>query len=166
MNRLFGSLLLTLFVSAPAHAKDMRGRFAAGFNQQFGHESANSGVSALSGRYALPTNSHAINVQLEANFGFDTVDAETGGNVLTGARLLYGVVAEDNMNLFMAGGVGVLTADEESTIRLQPAMGADIFLFGLENLGLTIEWGLNIDMGDKSRTSTTAALGAGAHYWF
>lgn len=160
MNRLFGSLLLALFASSPAHAKDLRGRFAAGFNQQFGH------VSAISGRYALPTNSHAMNVQLEANFGFDTVDADTGGNVFTGARLIYGVVAEDNMNLFFAGGAGVLTSDEDSTVRLQPAMGADIFFFGLENLALTLEWGLNLDMGDSPRTSTSAAMGAGAHYWF
>jgi hypothetical protein len=160
MNRLFGSLLLALLASSPAHAKDLRGRFAAGFNQQFG----DAEISAISGRYALPTKSHAMNVQLEANFGFDTVNADTGGKVFTGARLIYGVVAEDNMNLFLAGGAGVLTAAEDSTVRLQPAMGADIFFFGLENLALTIEWGLNLDMGDKPRTSTTAAVGA--HYWF
>jgi hypothetical protein len=45
-------------------------------------------------------------------------------------------------------------------------MGADFFLFGLENLGFTIEWGLNIDVGPTSGVSTTAAAAAGAHYWF
>lgn len=153
-----------------AQAKDLRGRFGAGFNQQFGH------VSALSVRYAIPTQSHAVNIQLEGNFGLDTAtdavfDPESGKmvegrSVFSGARMLYGFVAEDNMTLFGAGGAGILTSSDSTTVRIQPSMGADFFLFGLDNLGFTIEWGLNIDTGGNPGVSTTAAASAGVHYWF
>jgi hypothetical protein len=159
MTRLIFLLIPLLGFSSAAQAKDLRGRFAGGFNQQFGH------VSALSVRYALPTNSPAVNVHLEGVFGLDTQSDEAGG-VFSGGRLLYGVIAEDNMNLFLAGGVGALSADDGTTVRLQPAMGADFFMFGLENLGFTVEWGLNLDLTGQAGIATTAAVGAGVHYWF
>jgi hypothetical protein len=153
------AVLPLLAVSSPALAKDLRGRFGGGFNQQFG------AVSALSLRYAFPTNAPAVNIQLEGAFGLET-QAESGGRVFSGGRLLYGMIAEDNMNLFVAGGVGALIADQTSTIRLQPTMGADFFFFGLENLGFTVEWGLNLDLAGQTGIATTAAAGAGVHYWF
>ena len=153
-------LITAIFIAAPAHAKDLRGRSGIGFNQQFGH------VSALSVRYGLPTPSPVINVQIEGAFGLDTAANEEGGNVFAGARVLYGFLAEDNMNLFAGGGLGIVTEQNQNTIRTQPTMGADFFLFGLENLGFTIEWGLNLDIGPTSGVSTTAAAAAGAHYWF
>ena len=148
-------LLLTL----PAAAKDLRGRYAVGFNNQFGH------ISAISGRYAFPTKSPVVNIQVEGSFGLATSPLEDG-QVFTGGRVLYGTIAEDNMNVFVAGGVGAMMTSGESTVRLQPAMGVDFFLFGLENLGLTLEWGLNLDLADGASASTTAAMAAGAHYWF
>lgn len=153
-------LIAATFVATPAHAKDLRGRSGVGFNQQFGH------VSALSVRYGLPTPSPVINIQVEGVFGLETAASEEGGNVFAGARALYGFLAEDNMNLFAGGGLGIVTRPDGSTVRTQPTMGADFFLFGLENLGFTIEWGLNIDLGPTSGVSTTAAAAAGAHYWF
>ena len=158
MNRhLFLAVLAAIcFMPRSANAKDLRSRFGAGFNNQFGH------VSALSVRYALPTPSPVINVQVEGNFGLDTqTDA-----VFSGGRLLYGVIAEDNMSIFAGGGVGVLSSAGESSLRLAPAMGADFFLFGLDNLGFTVEWGLNLDVSGESGAATTAAMAAGAHYWF
>ncbi len=156
------TLLAGLFcISSTAEAKDLRGRFGAGFNQQFGH------VSAFSVRYALPTTSHAVNIQLEGNFGLDTAtESEGGRSVFSGGRLLYGFVAEDNMTLFAAGGVGILTESDANTVRFQPAMGADFFLFGLDNLGFTVEWGLNLDTGGSPGLESAAAMGAGVHYWF
>jgi hypothetical protein len=170
MKPLLFLITALLFCSPGAIAKDLRGRVGAGFNQQFGH------VSALSVRYAIPTRSPAINVHLEANFGLDTSTTErfdpeqgqmvSGRNVFSGGRLLYGVVAEDNMNLFIGGGVGLLTDGDSNTVRFQPSMGADFFLFGLDNLGFTVEWGLNLDTGGTPGLETAAAVGAGVHYWF
>ena len=161
MNRLllFCIPALALLTPLSADAKDLRGRFGGGFNNQFGH------VSALSVRYALPTPDPVINVRLEGNFGLDSA-GETGGSVFSGGRLLYGVIAEDNMSVFASGGLGVLTSGENSTLRAQPSMGADFFLFGLENLGFTVEWGLNLDLSGNPGVATTAAMAAGAHYWF
>jgi hypothetical protein len=62
--------------------------------------------------------------------------------------------------------MGALSDDDGTTLRIQPAMGADFFLFGLENLGFTVEWGLNLDLTGQSGIATTAAVGAGVHYWF
>ncbi len=156
--------LLSLFAfSSTAMAKDTRGRFAGGFNQQFGH------VSALSVRYAIPTNSPAVNIHLEGAFGLETQsgeDTEEANRVFSGGRLLYGIIAEDNLNLFVAGGMGALSNNDSSTLRIQPAMGADFFFFGLENLGFTVEWGLNLDVTGQTGIATTAAAGAGVHYWF
>jgi hypothetical protein len=80
--------------------------------------------------------------------------------------VLYGTIAEDNMSLFASGGVGAMMESGGSTVRLQPGMGADFFLFGLENLGFTVEWGINLDLADTASLSTSAAMAAGAHYWF
>jgi len=160
MTRLLILLFAALTLASPVQAKDLRGRTGVGFNQQFGH------VSALSARYGLPTSSPVVNVHLEGNFGLDTGAQKEGGNVFYGARVLYGVLAEDNMNLFVAGGVGGLTTGDANTVRMQPGMGADFFLFGLDNLGFTLEWGLNLDVGQQSAVATTAAMAAGAHYWF
>lgn len=153
-------VLSALVFSSATHAKDLRGRTGVGFNEQFGH------VSALSVRYGLPTPSPVMNIQVEGMFGLDTAATDAGGNVVYGARVLYGFLAEDNLNLFAGGGLGGVNRAAENTLRLQPTMGTDFFLFGLENLGFTIEWGLNIDIGSSSGVSTTAATAAGVHYWF
>ena len=160
MTRLLILLFAIFLPATAAQAKDLRGRTGVGFNQQFGH------VSALSARYGLPTSSPVVNVHLEGNFGLDTGPQDSGGNVFYGARVLYGVLAEDNMNLFVAGGVGGLTNGDANTVRVQPSMGTDFFLFGLDNLGFTIEGGLIFDLGQQSRVHTTANMAAGAHYWF
>ena len=160
MTRLCLLLFASLIPSTAVQAKDLRGRYGVGFNQQFGH------VSALSARYALPTSSHVMNVHLEGNFGLDTGEKDAGGDVFYGARVLYGVLAEDNMNLFVAGGAGGLTNGDTNTVRIQPSIGTDFFLFGLDNLGFTIESGMNLDLGQHSRVRTTASMAAGAHYWF
>ncbi|MEC8194512.1 MAG: hypothetical protein VX944_06250 [Myxococcota bacterium] len=154
-------IALAALLTAPiAQAKDLRERTGVGFNAQFGH------LASLSVRYGLPTPSPVMNIQVEGLFGLDTAASEEGGNVAYGARVLYGFLAEDNMNLFAGGGLGGVNTAGENTVRLQPAMGADFFLFGLENLGFTVEWGINMDIGKSSGVSTTAAAAAGAHYWF
>ncbi len=165
VNMLLRALLL-LSLSAPlasaAQAKDLRKRVAVGTNLQLGQ------VPALSVRYGLPTGNAAVNVQLEVLAGFwsvDSADPSVPTNRATAAgRVLYGIVAEDNMNLFIGAGAGAFSVDDAVTTRIQPVMGADVFLFGLENIGFTGEWGMNIDLGDEPGVAITA--GAGLHYWF
>lgn len=166
-------LLAPLLAPGVAQAKDLRQRVAVGANAHLGS------VPALSVRYGLPTPDPAINVQLEATAGFWAY-GDQGTKAVGGGRVLYGMVAEDNMNLFLGVGAGAVTETSAATVdengdsvqtsstaaRIQPVMGADFFLFGLENLGFTAEWGVNIDLGSSAGVATSAALGGGVHYWF
>jgi hypothetical protein len=148
-----------LAAPATAHAKDLRGRIGAGFNTSFGQ------VNALSMRWGVPTPDPAINVQTELDLGFATYQ-DTDSALFAGGRVLYGVVAEDNMNLYVGAGAGYIGYAGEGLVRIQPAASVDFFLFGLENLAFNANWGLNLDAGQATGLSTTASLGAGMHYFF
>jgi hypothetical protein len=154
---------LLALLAHPAEAKDLRGRLGVGFDNQFGN------VSALSLRYALPMPDPAINIQVEGAFGFAKYDPDATDFppvYFGGGRLHYGVVAEDNMNLTVSGGLGVLSDGDAQSLRAEAMMGAQFFLFGLENLGFVTEWGVHFDSGETNSSATDAAVGVGAHYWF
>ena len=159
MARLLLLLAAAVLAPASAHAKDLRGRFGLGFNHSFG------AASTLSARYGLPMPEPAINILVEADGGVDTTATATQ-SLFLGGRVLYAFVVEDNMNLYAAGGAALITGPATQTIRVQPALSAEFFLFGLENLGFTAEWGVNLDIGDKPGVTTTASPGVGLHYWF
>jgi len=154
-------LLLPLFLGLPslAHGKDLRSRVGVGLDTELGQ------VPTLSVRLGLPTPDPAINIQAEGDFGVDIRDGQAD-RFFGGGRLLYGIVAEDNLNLYATAGAGVIGGSNTTTVRLQPGMAVDVFLFGLENLGLTASWGMNLDLGDAAGVSTTGAVAAGVHYWF
>ncbi len=158
---LFLGISLLAFGLAPrsAAAKDLRQRVAVGFDTQLG------GMPTLSARYGLPMPSPAINVQVEGDIGMD-FNATAADRFFGGGRVLYGIVAEDNLNLYGTAGAGVITGSNSTTVRLQPGMAVDFFFFGLENLGFTASWGLNLDVGDAGGVATTGSAGAGVHYWF
>ena len=149
-------LLALLLVANTALARDLGNRLGVGFRAGTG------APPVLSVRYGLPTGNPAINVQLEAMGGLDLGDLATD-NVLVGGRLLYAVVVEDNMNLYAIGGGSLLSQDGSNGLRLEPALGAEYFPFGVENLGVNGEVGLRMDLGDALGVGTTAAFGL--TYW-
>ena len=138
--------MLLLLLSLPtAEAKDLRSKIGLGFHQELGS------MSALSVRYGFPAAKPITNIQLEADVGL-ALAADSPTELYAGGRLLYTVVAEDNMNFYLGAGAGYATvagsdADGDPTstgfVRIQPALGAEFFLFGLENLGFSVEWGAN-----------------------
>ncbi len=171
-------LLLTLATLVPtASAKDLNGRVGLGFSQQFGGSGA---MSALSLRYGLPTGKPTTNLGVELDVGVDVADGAT--DFFGGGRFLWGEVAEDNMNLNLGLGAGYLQrnvilvgtdgttteATPYGTVRLQPSIGAEFFLFGLENLGFTAELGMNLDIvnGGVQVLTVGGAPGVGMHYYF
>lgn len=157
-------LALVLLLPLPALAKDLNGRFGVGFSQQFSGGSAPAPLSALSLRYGFPTGKPIVNVGIEANVGVDITDVTA---FFVGGRLVYGVVAEDNMNLFLGAGAGYASDGTDGFLRVQPALGAEFFFFGLENLGFTTEVALNVDLGASSRFTTVGGAPAvGMHYYF
>jgi len=154
-------MLLALLLSASsADAKDLRSRLGVGFHQQFGS------VTTLSARYGLPMPKPTQSLQLEADVGFDFTDGDPAA-FFAGGRALYGVVAEDNLNLYLGAGAGYAVSGTSGFVRLQPAVGAEFFLFGLENLGFSVEWGVTIDLGAETGVSTFGtAPNAAVHYYF
>lgn len=145
-----------------AEAKDLRKRPGVGFNNQ------NGSYSALSFRYGIPTPDPVINVLAEITFGFAASSADDSEDGLyAGGRMLYGVVAEDNLNLYAAGGAGLLLTEGETLVRLTPGLSAEFFLFGVENLGFSAEWGVAVDLGAPTGIATFGAVpGVGVHYYF
>ena len=158
-----GMVVATALLAAPAaNAKDLRNRFGVGFNNQFGH------AASLSARYGLPMPDQVINLQVEILAGVDVASgSDTTDSISAGARVLYGLVAEDNMNLYAAAGLGWVSTGDSSALRVQPGLSAQFFLFGLENLGFSADWGLNLDLGSPMAVSSfTSVPGMGLHYYF
>jgi len=144
---------------ASAAAKDLGGRFGVGFNTSF------AGEPAIALRYVVP-NDGPVNILLEGLGGFGVTD---GGltRATAGGRLLVSTVVEDNMNLYLGAGAGYVTEDGLSSVRLQPTAAIDFFFFGLDNLGFTTAFGLDMDVGGTQSGFTTAATAqAGVTYWF
>jgi hypothetical protein len=74
------------------------------------------------------------------------------------------------MNLYAGVGVGYLYSTVEgleSAMRVQPALEAQFFAYGLENLGFTVGLGLSVDLGSATRIATVGgAPNVGMHYYF
>lgn len=156
------SLAITALLAAtPAHAKDLKGRFGMGFNNQLG------GGPSLAVRYGLPTgDDNPFNLIVEGHSGFSAYDG-TAGAFSAGGRLLFSTVVEDNLNVYVGAGAGYVMNDGVEVVRLQPLCSIDFFLFGLDNLGFTTGFGLDIDVGEATTgIATTTAAMAGVTYWF
>ncbi|MFM2244680.1 MAG: hypothetical protein RL071_754 [Pseudomonadota bacterium] len=144
---------------ARADAKDLRKRFGLGFNSYL-DESA-----GLAARYVVPSGDEALNIVVEGNVGFSTISLSE--RFAAGGRLLTSVVAEDNMNFYVGGGLGYVSGDAGDALRIQPLASVDFFMFGLENLGFTSSFGVNIDVGGgRGGLSTASQASAGLTYWF
>ena len=153
-------LLLSLLMVNEAEAKDLRSRIGVGYANQLPH------IDALSVKLGVPTAGPAVNVQVQGLLGLSLLD-DTDDAMFAGGRVLYGVVAEDNMNLYAIGGAGYFQNGARAGLRLQPAVGAEFFPFGLENLGFSLEWGLTFDFaGGRDLYTTGSGAGLGVHYWF
>ncbi len=148
-------MLLTLLV-ATATAKDLHGTLGLGFDRHVGDG------AALSARYWLPLGTAAPNIGVQAVLGLDTM-AETP-DWAAGGRALYGFVEEDNMNLYAA--VGAYALGARRVVRFQPAVGAEFFLFGLEHLGISAQWALDLDLGQTGDVATRGSGAAAVHYYF
>ncbi len=155
------SLAAALIIcSSGAWGKDLQGRVGVGFAAGLGE------TSSLTVRYGLPVGEAPSNVLLEVGAGASL----TGGvddQWSAGLRALYAIVAEDNLNLYAALGLAYVNFDGSHRFRLQPALSAEWFAFGLENLGISASWGLALDMGAGiDLTTFGGAPGVGLNYYF
>ena len=169
-------------------ARDLRGRFAVGFNNNF------SSFSSVSVKIGLPTPKPTQNIQIQALVGFsisalvDGDDDRPAGadQFFAGGRLLLPILAEDNLNVYGSVGAGyvrqrALSEDESvsdpslvvtrtgNVFRAQAGVGIEFFLFGLENLGFSAELGLKFDADPgliEVKTTAGGAASVGIHYYF
>jgi hypothetical protein len=146
-----------------ASAKDLRKRFGIGFNNSF------ASVAALSLKIGLPTPKPTLNVQAQVLAGF-SIRQNDDDRFFLGGRLILPVVAEDNLNVYGAVGAGWARFDDDSdALRAQGVLGVEFFPFGLENLGFSAEFGLNLDIVPGAvELGTTGGTDAsvGVHYYF
>lgn len=150
--------LITGFLAAPAaHAKDLGSRIGVGFDTSL------TSIPALSVRYGVPTGNRIVNVQIELDLGVDL--SQGASTTALGGRVLYAIAVEDNVNLYAVGGLAT-TSGDAGTTHFQPGFAMDSFLFGLENIGFTTTWGLDLVPGEEGGLTTTGNLAAGVHYWF
>ena len=148
--------LLAAVLSHSALARDLHGQVGVGFESQL------SGDGALSGRYWLPGGKDAPLIGVEGVLGMNL--DPTQARVSAGARAMGVFLVEDNLNLY--GAAGIAWVGGPNVVRIQPAIGAEFFLFGLENLGVTAEWGLDVDLGSAWRVATPGHPVTGVRYYF
>lgn len=156
-SRLVLTSALALAVSSAASAKDLNGRVGVGAEQV-------GGLSTLSLRYGLPTGKPTLNLGLGVDAGVNLTS--TSNDYYGGARVYVGVVAEDNMNLYVGAGVGYGSRGGNAALRIAPDLGAEFFLFGLENLGFIAELSVDVDLGADTSVSTVGTPAVGFHYYF
>jgi hypothetical protein len=155
--------LCSLLVPSLASAKDLRKKVGIGFNNNF------SSVSALSVKLGLPTDKETVNVQIQGLVGFSLTPTALE-RFFAGGRVLLPFIAEDNLNVY--GGIGggyVRFSTDSSAARIQAVLGVEFFMFGLERLGVSAEFGVNLDVApgvfELATTSGTSAS-VGVHYYF
>jgi hypothetical protein len=173
--RIRSFLCLLLLLSAlplDASAKDLRGRFAVGFTNQL------SPMTSASIKYTFPAKQPTVNIQLQGIAGMALYRARSQNDqFFAGFRMLFVFIAEDNLNAYAGAGAGYAGfSDGSRAVRAQPAVGLEFFLFGLENLGISAEFGVNIDVGisPSSGVDVTTGVGpdassfgaVGLHYYF
>jgi hypothetical protein len=160
MRPLSMAIIALSCVCAPqAQANDLSGRLGVGFNNQF------SGLSSISARWNLESSNDTA-IALEGNVGFSMM-AGSDDAIFAGGRALYGLAKEDNMTLWVGAGIGFLSEATQTAFRFQPVMSAEFFLYGLENLGFLLEWGVNFDLSSETQIHTVSGTPSiGAHYYF
>jgi len=154
---------LLLVSAGEAEAKDLRKRIGVGFNNNF------STLTSVSVKVGMPTNKETINLQVQALVGF-SIFAKSDDLFFAGGRALLPILAEDNLNLYAAVGGGYVRSHAETNgARVQAVLGVEFFLFGIENLGLSAEFGVNLDIVGETvdiETTSGTAASVGVHYYF
>ncbi|MGA1864951.1 MAG: hypothetical protein ACMUHX_07810 [bacterium] len=157
-------LLIIIFVSASnVAAKDMLGLIGIGFNSQLGSRD----VSSISVKYWAGSR-----LCLQGMLGFQLTDEVDEFDI--GGKGLYVIKAEENMNVYAGGGLGIANTDpdeekSDTSFSISGVFGVEYFFSGLPNLGFSTELGLmfsDYDDNDSVGTGADTFLTAGIHYYF
>jgi hypothetical protein len=156
-------LLIAVFLGSSAFAKDLSNRLGVGYSNQFG---VSSELPSIAVRY-YPN----ANYGLMAALGVDTEDQNSRFGF--SAKIMKIVFREDNMNFYTAASAGIVSRElagkNDSGFDLSGLVGAEFFLPGLENLGISFEGGVgvtSISSQVRFRTIGDSPLRAGMIFYF
>ena len=168
-----------LAITAPIQAKVLAGRIGVGFDTQLATVFSGPGstttttTEALSAKYWFTS---AIGIQALLGFNTWRLDKTLNYNLETGAKFLYNVVQEENLNFYLDAGAGVLIVgygkngkNRDVGFTVLAGGGLEWFFQGLPNLGFDAELGLQYNsVGEYARFgSYGGAFGTfGVHYYF
>jgi hypothetical protein len=154
-------LLIAVFLGSGAFAKDLSNRLGVGYSNQF-----SSDLPSIAVRY-YPNSNYG----LMAALGVDTEDQNSRFGF--SAKIMKIVFREDNMNFYTAASAGIVSRElagkNDSGFDLSGLVGAEFFLPGLENLGISFEGGVavtSISSQVRFRTVGDSPLRAGMIFYF
>jgi hypothetical protein len=155
-------LFLSLLIGSAASSKDLTGRIGLGYNTQFGSSSSLDGVPAVSFKYGL-----ARYMQFQMIAGLNTKTPSEG---VAAAKILTTLISENYVNPYLALGLGYVSKNSNSGIQMLGGIGAEFFIPGVDNVGISFEAGLTLENATQSsfilRTYGASFLEAGIHYYF
>ncbi|MGE4130517.1 MAG: organic solvent tolerance protein [Bdellovibrionales bacterium] len=156
-------VLLCVFGSSLAQAKDLTSRLGIGFSQQY---NLDEDLPSLAMRY-FPSGDYG----LAGALGVDT----TKNNSRFGAqiKIIKLVYPEDHMNFYTGAGAGLVSREDsgstDSGFDLTGFVGTEFFLSGLENLSFCFEAGIGVtSISNEVRFRTVAdhPFKAGLYFYF
>lgn len=158
-------LSLLLLLSPSASAKDLRTHLGVGVHQPVDFGVPGASLTMLSFRYGLPLSKPTQNLILELDGGLRVNASEGTAGFGGGLKVMYALVVEDNLNFYgsIYGGAQQEVGGNAGG-RVEPAVGVEFFPFGLDNLGIGVDWGLRMDLGATLRFATGPGLDV--HYYF
>ena len=158
------ALTSLLVVSPEVSAKELFGRVGLGYNAQFANTSETNGVPALSVKYGFAPRSQ---VELIAGFYSGSV-----GSGVAALKYFYTLKAESYANFYFLLGAGRVSADSRSGSEFLSGFGAEFFIPGVDNIGISFETGMSAeDLTSPSgsyvlKTFGASFINAGMHYYF
>jgi hypothetical protein len=150
------------FGPSDAQARDLQGRLGLGYNSQFANAYASGyRVPGVSVKYAMTRD-----LAVEGILGLST---GSPSNAVTAGKVSKILFYETNLNFYSLGGLGLVSANNQSGIQLIAGFGVEFFIPGLESLGFAVETGGTFDNASGSyalRTMGVSFLDAGIHFYF
>ncbi len=157
---MYTTLLLICCINSSAIARDMTGRLGVGFINEFGISSAKDTIPSMSVKYGFTRDTSVL-----VSFGFDT---HIPTSTTLGGKIFHTVFSESNLNFYTAFGLGYVKQNI-SGINILGLFGTEVFIPGVESLGLSFESGAcasNVSGSMQLYTVGFIFLNAGVHFYF
>jgi hypothetical protein len=157
-------LLVSTLFPRTAEARELLGRTGLGYNSQFAASTQTNGAPGISIKYGLAPRS-----ALEMIAGFYS---GTGGTGVAALKYMQTIRSETYATFYFPLGFGYVSANHQSGVEILGGLGAEFFIPGVDNVGISFESGLSAESltsGTGSfivKTFGLSFIHAGMHYYF